>query len=219
MPVSFEQFKPIYEVKDLQGYAEEAIASLKEQFGAVPQVLEDYYRSAGRTKAFHQVQDTWVAPEDQPKQGKLREEGHLMLLNENQGACCAAVLKKDLNQPDPPVYTSMDDENWTICAKSVSEFLMAVLAYESVFTFTYDPEGIYCLTEEEYDFIQTKLTKLPFELLNWIDCHISLYQNRPDDMVAVLECEDGELQMLYGAATESSYEELATILEDVGEEL
>ena len=63
------------------------------------------------------------------------------------------------------------------------------------------------------------LSVLPFEFLNWIDCHIALYQNRPDDMAAVLECEDGELQMLYGAATESSYEELMTILSDIEEEL
>lgn len=40
---------------------------------------------------------------------------------------------------------------------------------------------------------------------------ITLYSNEPDNMVAVMDCGDwelhgdGELQMLYGAASEASY--------------
>ena len=58
MTVSWDWFKPIYEVNALQGYGEEEIAALKKRLGTLPQVLEDYYRVAGRTNAFYQVQDT-----------------------------------------------------------------------------------------------------------------------------------------------------------------
>ena len=53
----WEMFKPLYAVDTLEGYTENEIVYLKELFGALPQVLEDYYRAAGRTKAFHCVQD------------------------------------------------------------------------------------------------------------------------------------------------------------------
>lgn len=56
----WEMFKPFYAVEMLEGYTEKETEYLKELFGALPQVPEDYYRAAGQTKAFHCVQDTWL---------------------------------------------------------------------------------------------------------------------------------------------------------------
>ena len=79
-------------------------------------------------------------------------------------------------------------------------------------------------TEEELGLIRSKLTRLPFELTNWLcGMRITLYSNEPDDMVAVMDCGgwgmhgDGELQMLYGAASEALYASLMCVLEGVGE--
>ena len=41
----WEMFKPLYAVDTLEGYTENEIAYLKELFGALPRVLEDYYRA------------------------------------------------------------------------------------------------------------------------------------------------------------------------------
>ena len=96
--------------------------------------------------------------------------------------------------------------------------------YEGVFTFEYNPEEFYWLTEEELGLIQSKLTKFPFEMTNWLcGMRITLYSNEPDNMVAVMDCgdwglhRDGDLQMLYGAAGEASYARLMSVLEGVGE--
>lgn len=56
----WEMFEPLYAVKMLKGYTEKETEYLKELFGALPQVPEDYYRAAGQTKAFHRVRDTWL---------------------------------------------------------------------------------------------------------------------------------------------------------------
>ena len=87
-----------------------------------------------------------------------------------------------------------------------------------------NPEEFYWLTEEELGLIQSKLTKLPFEITNWLcGMRITLYSNEPDNMVAVMDCGDwelhgdGELQMLYGAASEASYASLMSVLEGIGE--
>ena len=103
------------------------------------------------------------------------------------------------------------------CAPAISEFLPAAVAYESVFTFEYCPEEFYCLTEEEMILIESSLTKFPFGLTNWLgEMKITLYSNAPDNMVAVMDC-GGDLQVLYGAASETSYAKMRTVLEDMGE--
>lgn len=109
----WEMFKPLYAVDTLEGYTENEIVYLKELFGALPQVLEDYYRAAGRTKAFHCVQDIWILPEHFQKWEWLWEPEYLILLNENQGVCRAGIRREDLMLPDPPVYVTEDDKNWT----------------------------------------------------------------------------------------------------------
>ena len=212
-----ERIRPLYKVDVLQGYTGEEIAQLKEMFGALPQVLEDYYRIAGRTDAFHHVQDRWILPENFQRWEWLGKSDYMIILNENQGVCRAGIRREDLCLPDPPVYTTENDVNWTLCAPAISEFLPAALAYESVFTFEYCPEEFYWLTEEEMELIETSLTKFPFGLTNWLgEMKITLYSNAPDNMVAVMDC-DGDIQMIYGAASEASYAKLRTVLENIGE--
>ena len=116
----WEMFKPLYAVYTLEGYTENEIAYLKELFGALPRVLEDYYRAAGRTKAFHCVQDTWMLPEHFQKWEWLREPDYLILLNENQGVCQAGIRREDLMLPDPPVYVTEDDKNWVLCGMRIT---------------------------------------------------------------------------------------------------
>lgn len=111
-------------------------------------MLEDYYRTAVNTEAFHCVQDSWILPKHFPKWSWLTESDCLTLLNENQGVCHAGIKRKDLSLPDPPVYTTDDDKNWVLCSQTTSEFLTAALAYEAVFSFEYCPEEFYWITEE-----------------------------------------------------------------------
>lgn len=220
MSIKFlEKIKPLYDADDLQGYTDADIELLRDRFGALPQVLEEYYRAAGRTRAFHEVnQDYWVLPEDYGLGESLRQTDYMILLEENQSVCHAGVRREDLSLPDPPVYYSADMENWIPCAQTTSEFLAAALAYEAVCDFEYSPEEFYWLTKEEVEYIRTSLTKFPYEMKNWIgEMKITLYQSEMDNMVAVMECGEDDFQMLYGAASEGSYNRLYAILEGIGE--
>ena len=45
MSIKFlEKIKPLYDADDLQGYTDADIELLRDRFGALPQVLEEYYR-------------------------------------------------------------------------------------------------------------------------------------------------------------------------------
>lgn len=131
--------KQLYAVKELKGYTETEIAPVKAHFGALPRVVEEFWRRAGRTEAIYPVQDMWIKPED-------------------------FVL-------------------W--------------------------------ITEEELETIRSGLEKKPFELHGWLDMNMSFYSNAPDNMVVVMDC--GELQIIYGAASEEDYQKLLEVMEGLGE--
>lgn len=215
--IHWKSIVPLYGVTKLQGYREADIAYLKERFGALPPVLEEFYRAAGRTEAFHQVQDTWLLPEHFQTWGWLQEAEHLFLLNENQGVCRALIRREDLTLPDPPVYSTEDDEHWELCAPSASAFLAAALAYEASFTFPHSPEEFLWLDEEDLELLPTRLTQLPLSLQNWLgEMQVTLYQNAPDNLAAVTGDEESA-SLLYGAVSEASYHKLEAALEDIGE--
>lgn len=219
MEIFFDLIKGLYQVDSLQGYSEYEIERMKNEFGCLPQVLENFFREAGRTEAFHHVQDVWVRPEDFRDQEQLLKSDYLILLNENQGVCCAGIKKSDLEISNPPVYSSLDCSNWVLCAPTLSEFLVAALVYEAVFMMAYSPEEFYQITDEELRFMESRLMKYSFELKNWIgDIHISFYCNSLDNLVVLMDCggENG-LQILYGASSEKSYAKLMEVMKGVGE--
>ena len=54
--------------------------------------------------------------------------------------------------------------------------------------------------------VQAGLEKKPFELNSWmVDANMSFYSNAPDNMVVNMDCGEGELQTIYGAASDESY--------------
>lgn len=209
--------KNLYAVDSFSGCTEEEIAFMKQQFGALPAVLEKFYRTVAKTEALHHIQDAWMLPEHFNRYTWLNDPKCLIILNENQGVCQAGIRREDLTQPDPPVYVKTDDNDWVLSASSTSEFLMAMLGYQASFAMKYSFEEFYWITEMELATIQEKMDKLPYEIHNWIyDLEISLYSNAPDNIVAVTDC-GGDLQILYGANSEEGYAKLMTVMEGIGE--
>ena len=207
----------LYAVDVIIGCTEEEITFIKKMFGALPPVLENFYRTVAKNEALHHMQDFWMLPEHFTKYTWLNDPECLIILNENQGVCQAGIRREDLSQLDPPVYVKTDDNEWMLSAPNTSEFLMAMLAYEASLSMEFMAEEFYWITEEELTTIHAKLDKLPYEVHNWLyDMNISLYRNAEDNIVAVMET-GGDLQILYGANSEEGYTKLMTVMKDIGE--
>lgn len=142
-----------------------------------------------------------------------------MLLIENQGCCRAGIRRNDLGKTDPPVYVAadeIDDCKWTLCTGTLSGFLQAALAYEAVFAFPFQGKDfMYWLTEAELETVRSDLEKQPFGLYGWLGMDMSFYSNAFDNMVVIMDC--GDLEMLYGAASETGYKKLMEVMEGLGE--
>ena len=110
----------------------------------------------------------------------------------------------------------MDQKNWTVCAETVSEFLKAALAYEAVFAFSWQSDDfVLWLTEEELKVIESRLERKKYELHGWIEMDTRFYSNAYDHMVVVMDC--GDLEVIYGAASEKAYKKLMEVMEGLGE--
>lgn len=216
----YELIKNLYGVDELAGYSDEDIAFLKEMFGDLPEVLEDYYRKAGRTEVLRHLQDEWILPEHYKNWQWLKEEKDFyILMNENQGVFQLGICREDMSKSNPPVYY-IDGKNIIKYCYTVSEFLLCQSVYQSVFTFEYSPEEFYSITEDELKIIEEKLNKYPFEIKDeeqGYPFNMSFYYNASDNLYVVMNYGEDDIQVLYGAVSEESYNKLEEIVGDLGE--
>lgn len=220
--LDFGFIKRIYNIKKFHGSTPEEIARLKQKFGEIPKVLEDFYKKAGNTKQLNS-QDTWIMPCDYFKYAWTEDfDGGIILLEENQGVCQAYIRKQDLSLPDPPVYLWLGEhEEPSLCASSASEFLMAASAYEAAFTLEYSPEDFYYLSYEDLEEFESRLKKYPFKM-QWIsrEIEITFYSNDPGNLVAALgggSAEDDGIQLIYGAVNKEAYKKLEEAVDGICE--
>ena len=219
MPEFWDLIKTLFAVSRLHGCTSEEVNALKQRFGQIPQAVEEFYLTAGRTKEFQDGQDKFILPEHYKNYSWLEQVDGLVLLEENQGCCEAYIKKEDLALPDPPVYVSWEDGEAALCAASASGFLMAALAYEAAFTFEYAPEDFYYVDGEDIEEFKSRLKQYPFKMQIWLcDTEITFYSNDPCNLVAALyseSIEDDGLQLVYGAVTKEAYIKLERALEGV----
>ena len=216
----YELIKNLYGIDELAGYSDEDIAFLKERFGNLPEVLEDYYRKAGMTEALRHLQDEWILPEHYKNHNWLKEEKDFyILMNENQGVFQLGIRREDMNESNPPVYY-IDGESIIKYCDTLSEFLFCQSAYQSVFTFEYSPEEFYSITEDELKTVEQSLNKYPFELKNDeqdYPFNMSFYYNASDNLYVVMKYNEDDMQVLYGAVTEKSFDKLEKVVGNLGE--
>ncbi len=215
-----ELIKNLYGTDKLDGYSDEDIAFLKEMFGDLPEVLEDYYRKAGRTEILKHLQDEWILPEHYKNWHWLKQKKDFyILMNENQGVFQLGIRREDMSESNPPVYYIEDGITEKYC-DSLSEFLLCQSAYQAVFTFEYSPEEFYSITEDEFEIVKESLQKYPFELKNDeqdYPFNMSFYYNASDNLYVVMRYNEDDMQVLYGAVSEKSFDELEKIVGNLGE--
>lgn len=72
-----------------------------------------------------------------------------VLLNENQGVFQVVIKRTDMTMDNPPVYVPYGTKLIGKCADIVTDFLMAMLIYQSVFAMKYSPEDFSWWADDE----------------------------------------------------------------------
>ena len=211
--------KQIYDVDALVGCSEEEINELKQLYGTLPKVLEDFLRTLGNTSKLQQGQDEWLFPAYYKKYTWMRSKeyaDYLILMNENQGVYQLVIKREDLQKENPPVYVLDGADILGVCADTLSEFLMGMLLYQAIFIMEYSPEDFFWYSVEEVESIRASMQKLPYEIRNWYSDTIEFYTNAQGNLLYLM-CE--EYQSTYGATTKEAYEKLLAVVGDLGEEV
>ena len=69
-----ELVRGLYGIDQPQGCTEEEIGAVREIFGALPAVVEEFWRTFGRMPQLNYVQDNWIFPADFQKWKHLAED-------------------------------------------------------------------------------------------------------------------------------------------------
>ena len=210
----FDAIKRLFTIKEAKGYSVEEVYKAKGLYGGIPFVLEQFYLQLGRSDELLCLQDELILPGRWPA---LINDTHLVFFNENQGCCQAGIDLNDIEKEDPPVYVGYEFTDWIKTSDTISGFLIAMFGYQAAcwgLRFAFD--GITILSKSDLGVIQQHFTKQPDTLENWWNLKIDLYASNPDERIAVLYLDDDQMQMLYAANNQLTFEAMQRVLKDVG---
>lgn len=205
-----DSIKRLYGITGCAGYTDEDIAYLKQAFGAIPETLELYYRTFGRTKEVVVSQNSWLLPEDYKKWDWLIKGGHFIFFVENQGVCCCGIRREELCLPNPPVYVSHDETDiWELETETLEEFLLAANFLHASLG------GVRSISEADRARIQNSFARQKPYLRNWLYSRIDFYSNDLNGMIAIMG-NDWDTEAFYSANTLQEFQKLEMFMEDIG---
>lgn len=211
----YDEILKLFCVEQPIGYDSSEIQEAEENVGEIPGALRLFYEKYGKSEELQGLQDEMILPDYYPA---LLNDEYMIFFNENQGVCRAGIRKADAEMIDPPVYTTMDDEEWNLAAERVSDFLVAMFGYQASICLEYNPEAFYFLEEEEIEKIEENFPKRPESIKNWLDFEIVLYGEGCEGRIALM-IQDEDIQMNYAANSEEAFEKMSSLLSDIGEEM
>lgn len=210
----YAEISELFGIEVPAGYSAEEFESAKTAVGGLPLELEQFFLNYGKSPELHGLQDELIFP---GQHKALLDPDYIIFFNENQGVCQAAVKKSDTNLPDPPVYTSVDNGEWTVSCPRVSDFLIAMFGYQASICLEFSPEEFYFITPEEKEKIEGLFQKREQHFNSWIyDWDVTLYGDNNEGRIAVME-NGGDLQMNYAANTEEEFLRIQNLLKEIGE--
>lgn len=210
----YKSITELFQAETPVGCTKEEIEKIKAAVGGLPSELEKFYMYCGSTPEIQNLQDTLVMPGKVPA---LLDPEYIVIFNENQGVCQAAIKKSEAAQDDPPVYTSTDNDEWTLSSPHVSEFLIAMYDYQASICLDFSPEEFYFVTEEEKAKIESLFPRLgSFD--NWIYTWKVTVYGEGGIRIALMENEGEEdIQMNYAANNQEDFDKVTAMLDGIGE--
>lgn len=209
--MNYNEITELFKIENPIGYSDDEIEKAKADVGAIPSELEKFYRYCGKSQELHGLQDWLILPN---RHKDFLALDYIVFFNENQSVCRAAVKKSDSALDDPPVYTSVDNDEWKLSSPRVSEFLRVMFDYQASLCLEFGSEEFYFITPEEKAKIEALFPKLG-EFNYWLyDCKIIAYGENGGRIALT---ENGDICMNYAANNEEEFKRMSALLEGIGE--
>ena len=203
----------LFAIMNPKGYMADDVNKTKKEFGGLPRILEQLYLQLGCSYELLCMQDTLILPSKHPL---FLNYDYLVFFNENQSVCQAGINLRDIGLDDPPVYVGYDNAKWIKISDTLSSFLIAMFGFQASLCLQYSSTEFYLITENDVMFIKQHFAKQPDSLQNWLNFKVDLYANSPDERLALMNT-GNDLQMIYAANNQKSFDSMRSILEGTGE--
>jgi hypothetical protein len=210
----FSLIKRLFGLDEAQGFSEEEIGAVTNEFGAISPVLERYYREFGKAPLLN-MQDGLLFP---PRTERDNGIDYFTFYIENQGAYSCGIRCRELAGADPPVY-STEGQTWELQCEKLSTFFLAINYMQAALVLDFEEkceeEYFYALSAEELHIVEENFEKKP-EHLHLFDTDVAFYANDPDSIIVIMRIGE-DIQLSYSANNEQSYDKMRSVLGDLGE--
>lgn len=207
----FSIIKQLFGITEPNGFVENEMQVVKDIFGDLPKVFIDYYAELGKIESLNHTQDSLIIPE---RFQYYKQNEYLIFYTENQHACVWGIHKDDLSIPNPQVYMSYDQEEWSLETKTLTEFFTAMAFLQAGFALEFPGNTFYEIEQQDLDFIVKNYSDKTVSFQQWLE-GIKFYGNHHDEIIIIT----GGSQMFYAANSKEHFTEMDEVLSKLGEEL
>lgn len=207
----FSTIKKLFHITEPNGFSNDEIQIVKNNFGNLPQVFVDYYTELGKIQKLNNTQDSLVAVD---RLINYATDEYLIFYKENQYACVWGIHKDDLSKSNPPVYMSYDEQEWNLETETLSDFFTAMAYLQAGFGLDFYSECFYELDDKALKFIDENFKNKDVAFKQWAE-GIKFYGNHEDDVIIVMS----NNQIFYSSNTKKHFLELDKVLSQLGTQL
>jgi hypothetical protein len=207
----FSTIKKLFHITGPNGFSNDEIQIIKNNFGSLPQVFVDYYTELGKIQKLNNTQDSLVAVD---RLINYATDEYLIFYTENQHACVWGIHKDDLSKNNPPVYMSFDEQEWNLETETLTDFFTAMAYLQAGFGLEFTLEDFYELNDKELGFIKENFKNKGVSFSQWLG-GINFYGNHDDDVIII----ESTNQMFYSSNTEEHFVEMDKVLSKLGIQL
>lgn len=207
----FSTIKKLFHITGPNGFSNDEIQIVKNNFGDLPSVFIDYYTELGKIQNLNQTQDLLIVPE---RFQYFKHNDYLIFYYENQRACVWGIHKDDLSKRNPPVYMSYDEKEWNLETETLTDFFTAMAFLQAGFALEFPSNTFYEIEPNDLDFIIKNYSDKGVSFKQWLE-GIQFYGNHDDEVIIIT----GGNQMFYSSNTENHFLEMDKVLSKLGSEL
>lgn len=208
----FSKIKKMYKITEPNGFTSEEIESIRNIFGALPRILEDYYKELGNVENLNQTQDSLTRINDFPY---CKHSDYLIIYVENQRTCVWGIFKDDLSKPNPPVYHSFNEQEWHLECEKLMDFLEAMAYLQAIFGLDYSPKLFRSVEKEDVDYLHENFANKNVSFR--VHCEgVEFFGNHDDTIIMLFESGG---YFTYSSSSKDHFDEMDRVLSLLGEEM
>ena len=197
----FKEIRKLFDIRDNTfGIPEKEILECENRLGAkLPEVLRDYYLQFGNNEQINQTQDNLVLPSEL----EVYEDGFVVIYYENQDVWQTAIKFSDLDQGNPNVYLSYDQENWDFEIGDLFNFLTAEAYLQALFALPFSANRT-DVGEEKENYIRQNWKQSEFKSYLW---GTDFFQNSPNEILALMKSEN-QVDIFIATRSEERFQQI-----------